>query len=169
MALKTFTVGEVLTAADTNLYLVNTLAVRKTATEQVTSSTTLQNDDELLLSVAANSTYEFSGMLIFDGATAGDLKYQFTGPASATLDAVANQITEAGTISSSDQVIGFNISTPVITGAVGTGTNVHVPMSGILVVAGTAGTFQLQWAQGTSSVTGTRIFANSYLVLRRIL
>jgi hypothetical protein len=39
---------------------------------------------------------------------------------------------------------------------------------GILIVASTAGTFQLQWAQNTSNASATRIFSNSYLCLRRV-
>ena len=36
---------------------------------------------------------------------------------------------------------------------------------GLLVVAGTAGTFKLQWAQNTSNATATRVFGDSFLRL----
>lgn len=169
MALPTFTVGQVLTAADTNQYLVNTTVARKTATETVTSSAVLQDDDHLTVSVSANCTYEFTCQLRYDGATTGDLQYQFVGPASATLFATAHQLQATAATSGDDQTVPMTISTPLTAGALGTGSTVHLFVHGFLVVAGTAGTCKLQWAQGTSSGTGTRVFADSYIVLRQIL
>jgi hypothetical protein len=55
-------------------------------------------------------------------------------------------------------------------GAVGTGAGNRVVAraTGILQVAGTAGTLQLQWAQLASSATATTVLANSWMALRRI-
>jgi len=169
VALPVFTVGQVLTAADTNQYLVNTIVARKTATETVASSTTLQDDDHLTVSVAANCTYELTGVIKYDGATTGDLKFQFVGPSGATMDIVVQSYQVGGTVAASDQSAGLAISTPLSVGAAGTGSDVLLSFIGIVVVSSTAGTFKLMWAQDTSSATGTRVFANSYICLRQIL
>lgn len=139
---------------------------RKTATESVTSSATLQDDDELFVSVEANTVYTVVGVLFYDGATAGDMKiswtgpsgysfdYQHTGPATGLAgtsgDIDYRQITEADTLG-----VGCN----------GAGTTLAIHITGILIVSSTAGTFQLQWAQFASSATATRVFAPSFLDL----
>jgi hypothetical protein len=171
VALKTFTTGEVLTAADTNLYLVNTTAVVKSANESVTSSTTLQDDDELSVSVAANSTYEVTCFLKYDGPTAADLKCQWVVPASATFDfALMRLATTAGAFT--DDATDWNTDSAAgsfLIGTIGSGTNAAALFHGVLIVGATAGTFKLQWAQSTSDATPTRILARSTLVLRRIV
>jgi len=167
VALPVFTVGQVLTAADVNQYLVNTIAARKTANESVTSSTTLQDDDHLNVTVAANCTYEFTCMLKFDGALAGDLKYQFVGPSGATLTAAVLQIVTGGTVTTEDQLTSMIISSTLTAGAFTGGGSLLI--HGIVVVSSTAGTFKLQWAQDTSNGTATRILQDSFFVLRQIL
>src|SRR3546814_10125325 len=59
--------------------------VVKSVAEPVTSSTALQDDDELLAPVAANAKYDVTLHLLHDSATAGDLQFTFSGPASATM------------------------------------------------------------------------------------
>src|SRR3546814_13600211 len=59
--------------------------VVKSVAEPVTSSTALQDDDELLAPVAANAKYDVTLHLLHDSATAGDLQFPFSAPASATM------------------------------------------------------------------------------------
>src|SRR5690606_24241420 len=65
-----------LTAAVT--FLAPTFVVKST-NESVSSSTTLQGDDELLVSLTANRTYEISGVLRVSGSTSGDISLAWTG------------------------------------------------------------------------------------------
>ncbi|GAA2915142.1 hypothetical protein GCM10010478_12780 [Streptomyces erythrogriseus] len=58
---------------------------RKTADESVVSTTTLQNDNHLLLPVAVNATYTLFLMCIFSGATTGDIKFDWTVPSGTVL------------------------------------------------------------------------------------
>lgn len=168
MALKDFVSGEVLTADDVDVYLKNTIFARKTATESVTSSTALQDDNELTVSVAANSVYEVTLMLIYDGATGGDLKFDFTGPSGATMNGVALRLGQGAATGDDDAQSTFVMGTPEGVGALGTGSNAGMVFHGLLDLSATAGTFKLQWAQATSSGTATRVFADSYICLRRV-
>lgn len=169
MVMKTFVAGEVLTAADVNEYLVNSRYIRKASDESVTSSVTLQDDNELVISLDASETYELLLVATFVGATAGDFKWQVTGPAGATLCTASNGIQTAGTGSGDDLTEGYNQALPI------TQTYGALPaqksalyIHGLLVVAGTAGNLTLQWAQGTSSATPTTVHAGSFVILRRV-
>ena len=151
------------------------LYARKTADESVTSSTTYQNDDELSLSVIANAVYEFRAMIIYEGATAGDIKTQWTMPTGATQYWVANDHPANATLATDSTDKGYIISTgasPVgsTSGAIGTGAaNALVAVhTGLLVMGSTAGTFRLQWAQDTSSGTATKVKVGSFVTLQRI-
>lgn len=150
------------------------LFVRKTANESVTSSATLQNDDHLLLQVAANATYLLELFLIYDGDVtvgAGDIQIGFTFPAGATIDWTPGGITTGATTQSASVKLSHqSTGAGEGVGSVGTGAGNRVVAraTGILQVAGTAGTLQLQWAQLTSSATATTVLANSFLRLKRI-
>jgi hypothetical protein len=47
-------------------------------------------------------------------------------------------------------------------------TTVHAYPKGLVITGSTAGSFQFQWAQGTSSTTGTVVRAGSLLTMKRI-
>jgi hypothetical protein len=143
------------------------LAVIKGSDETVTSSTTLQNDNELFASLDANATYIFILYLAFEGNTqgSGDLKTGWTLPSGATMRFGAPHINSTGSTvldttytESSFPTSRTNTST-VLLGMTETGT---------VTVGNTAGTMQLQWAQNTSNGTGTIVHAGSMLALWRI-
>src|SRR5262245_43099916 len=96
MALKTFVTGEVLTASDTNVYLVNSLAVIKSVDETVTSSAVLQTDDALVLALAANSVYWVDLLLGIDAGGTPDIQIGFTAPGGTTLLLAAHSIQTGG-------------------------------------------------------------------------
>ncbi len=144
-----------------NTYIVGAW---KTGTEAVTSSTTLQNDDNLVCAVVASGVYVAQWRLRTDGATTGDLKYAFTGPSGATMTwesrgLAAADVANVAMVSTDVAAIG----TTVTHGTLGAGTTLTVLGTGLLVVSVTAGNLQLQWAQGTSSGTATNVFAGSWL------
>lgn len=148
--------------------LAGTLAAYKTATESVTSSTTVQDDNDLTLNVVANGVYDVKLVLIYDALTGGDLKWRLTGPASAAFDGVVHGITFAATGNTDDHAPYTAISQDNSQGGTGAGNTWGTSCLGLLRVAGTAGTFKVQWAQVASSGTATRMFAGSHMILRRI-
>jgi hypothetical protein len=157
--------GDFIRASDTT-----DLFVRKTATESVTSSTTLQDDDDLVLAVEADSVYLLDALLFYDGGTAGDFKLAFTYPTGATIDYVHTgppTTASGGTGNTVDNRLIVETDTLGL-GAAGAGTTLGVHITGVLVVDSTAGSLQLQWAQFASSGTATRVFAPSYLYLRKV-
>lgn len=138
-------------------------AIRKTASESVTSSTTLQNDDALLFAVGANQVWTLDLVLFVDGATTGDIKLGVTVPASTTyqIGGLGNIVAASGIDSDEHNA---TLTTGTISfGTAGTGTTTMIIARGTLATSSTAGSVTLQWAQDTSDATATRVLANSFL------
>ncbi|WP_157251132.1 hypothetical protein [Nonomuraea typhae] len=169
MAFKTFGVNEYLTSADVNAYLTQQQVARKTSTESVTSSTTLQDDNDLFMTLSASTNYWLDGILITDGAVGGDFKLQFVLP-SGWIRWIANGPVSGATATVTDTDRNWKVTaTSTVMGTIASGTSSIVHVAGILRIGTSGGTFKLQWAQGTSSGTATRVFANSFLRCTRML
>jgi hypothetical protein len=149
------------------LQSVAPMGVIKGADESVTSSTTLQNDNELFVPVIANATYLFDCYLDFEGGTAGasDIQWQWTiGAGTLRYQAIYAQASSGlGLIAG----VTYAGSANVAAGTNGAGSLRGLSMNGTLVTSG-ASSLQLQWAQNTSSATATIVHAQSYLSLWRI-
>ena len=142
------------------------LEVIKGADETV-STLTLQNDNALLLAVAANASYDFFCFLDYEGGTLGssDLKAQFTIPAGASLKYQALAQGTSGT------QVSYGIRTQATANAFGTGgsgVTFGATLFGTLVMGGTAGTLQLQWCTNTSPAVNTTVHAGSCLRLLQV-
>lgn len=167
----TLPAGHVVTPAEWALMLsyVQPLFVRKVNSDTATADTGLDNDSELFLTVEANATYQLNGFLIFSAGT-GDFKYGWTAPTGATLD--WNMGGEESTAASTTGAAywGANtISGSDIAGGINTATNCVARPEGLLRVSSTAGTFRLQWSQGSSdAVNATTLRAGSFITLRRM-
>lgn len=152
------------------LALLNSEFKRKTANESVNTSTALQDDNDLVVPVVASGVYLLRWDLKIDGAVAGDFKYAFTGPASATM--TWNSTGHAVGATAATDALGNQdataIGTNITHGTIASGTSTHVSGNGILVVSATAGNLTLQWAQGTSSGTDTKVLIGSWLYSQRM-
>lgn len=149
--------------------------VRKTADESLTSNTTLQNDDALTLAVAANATYTFRvWMLAVDATDAnGDIKFGFTFPTGATCHFSGkgpHSLLAGGGAFGDGEYIGRNTATSGSTiASYGLSTSiVGIELTGLLIVGGTAGNLQLQWAQNASDANATTVQAGSFMTLERV-
>lgn len=140
-------------------YVGSVKFARKAGSESVTSSTTFQDDDDLTFTVEANSTYEVTGVLSYDGDAAGGLKLALVGP---TGYAVNIMLTSSTVLSMYETGDTANFGT--------SGATIHLPMDlqGLLRTSSTAGTFKVRWAQSSSSATPTRLLTDSYLTLRKV-
>lgn len=172
MPIKTYTLLESPSAADFNRYFMQQIVVRKLANESVTSSVTVQDDNELFADVEANTDYFVTMFVIYDGdvaATASDLKSGFSAPAGSTFDYVSDSVW-SGAGSSVDTVsrTAQTLITAPGSGTMGAGTSLGAPFKGILRVSTLAGVFRYRWAQNTSAAVATRVLANSMLMLRRL-
>jgi hypothetical protein len=168
MAVPVWATNDVPSASDFNDWLTNIRFVRKLADESVTSSTTFQNDDVLVLTVDANKVYELVVCLRCDGDAAGDIKCQFTVPSGTVYQLAAVRLavsasTEAETLSEDWTEVNILQS-----GCVGAGNDFMIRAQGLVIVSSTGGSLQLQWAQNTSSAVATKVKARSYLLLKRV-
>lgn len=147
---------------------VTTGSVWKASDESVTSSTTMQDDNELFFAMDANSKYSFHGVISYEGGQTGDFKFQFTVPSGATgrRHSLHAQSTATSCSSAGQNTWGGPITTAV-TGIGATGAQCEAIVDGFVSTAGTAGTLQLQFAQDTSDVTATTIKAGSFLEWRK--
>ncbi len=150
---------ESLTAAPT--------VVRKAAGESVTSSTTLQDDDDFSFAVLANTNYyaEFDLFLSSGGAAAdGGFKFDFTGPAAPDSVSVISQISAGPACTDAMMALATAFSSAITYGPLSSGSYFEGVRIKLYVNNGAnAGTVQLRWAQGTSDGTATTVAAGSLM------
>jgi len=125
--------------------------VRKTVNETLANSTTLQADDQLKFTMAANTRYKFKlsagGLCTPTGCV---VKFDWTKPAGSTIR------WSSGLTSAAQSVMTMT--------APSTGDGGHVAFEGVVINAATVGDLQLMWAFNASVVGATlSMLANSYL------
>jgi hypothetical protein len=162
------------TAASTGLKWIPHVVRRTADASAITSNTTLASDSQLLWAVAANEVWYFQGFLLFGTANVNmDVQIGWAVPASTTMSWGA-----LGAAGSS--VAGYQSNTtagsPSLMNGAGTALNVGlasgastgVNIAGVVVVAGTAGNVNIQFAQATSDAGNLVPKANSILLLWRL-
>jgi len=128
----------------------------KVADETINSSTTFQDDDELLLAVAANKEYSGYCQFFMDGNATADLKATFSGPAGST-----GRLSYF--IAGSNNSVAFGTS--LILQTLTPGQSRMGFFNFILSTGGTAGNITFQWAQQVSDAGDTKVLKGSTLVL----
>jgi hypothetical protein len=137
--------------------------VRKTAPESVTSSTTVQNDNELLYTMTANHTWAFKLVaLVSNSAATNQFRSNFSVPSGASWSYLA--VTNAVTPVTLASVPGADYTSSTLSA-----TAAPVVYDGIVTCGATAGNFQFQWAQGSSSGTAVTVATNSYLLMKLLV
>ena len=167
---RTWTDGELVTKAimdphvrDNFLAMYPHLIVRKTSDETVTSSTVLQDDNQLILPLLANEIWKFEFNLIYSADAAGDIQISFTFPAAGRIDASVFWNTSG---SAADIIKWSGTTTPATAQnlqGLGSTIRLSLPIQGIFTNSSTAGNLTLQWAQTASSATATTVYTNSTL------
>lgn len=143
--------------------------VRKASSTSRNTTTTMADDPDLTLAVAANTTYILQAILLVEGGQTGDFKFAIAGPAGCSFDGVAVSPRESLTITRGEgHWSGLQINTVKPVAAIGTGiTNrVGVKVDGILAVGATAGNVRVQWAQNVSDAADSTLVAGSSLWLQ---
>ncbi len=131
--------------------------VVKSADETITNSTTLQDDDELLFTPTINKTYGFMLFLLIANNSTPDLKLAFTVPSGAT-------ILTADSTWSAKFLQGTRDGTTATAVTAGT-ADLFLVIGGRVIMSSTAGTFNFQWTQNTSSATAEIVKQGSFLVV----
>lgn len=139
----------------------STLFALKTADESVTSNTTVQADDHLSVSVEANRTYSVEGYLIVQSPSATpDFRASFS------LTSGTFHVTGLQTDEGEDGVIpGLYMTGANRVFALFANVETGIPIKGVVMVGGTAGSFTLMWAQNSSSASATTVRAGSWMRL----
>lgn len=166
-------VGQTATLTDATPYIYSgtawraALFARKTALENITSNTTLQDDDHLFLAVEANAFYHITLVVFFACQTTVDIKTDFSMPAGSTFDFVINTTTIGAAANIDDGCWVGAAGTPGNWGGLGAITG-PAHLEGILATSTTAGNFKFRWAQTVNSASGVTVLANSFMVGRRL-
>jgi hypothetical protein len=156
-------------AVDADMANVDRLQYKFVTTDvSLTSNTTLASITGLSATVAASTRYRVNATLFYTAATAGDLKIGWTAPAAATaIYGIQGLVSSATAITGTFSPGYSTTSGNLIVGGVDA-TNLFCTVELTLLTSVTAGTFQLQFAQGTSSVTATVIKASSTMTVLRV-
>ena len=162
---RTWTDGELVTKAIMDTHIKGNFDVtwhniaKKAGDESVTSSTTLQDDNDLNVTVGTTEKWHLEWRLYVTGNATGDFKMGWTFPASGTFAYLIDHANTTGT-----QTLFQEVDTSSPTGAVNIGilsTQMLVVVHAYYTGGGTAGTVTLQWAQSTSDATATIVKAGS--------
>ena len=168
MPVKAWNVGDVLSASDMNVWTVPVCVIKPADTNRNTT-TTMTNDPDLVLPLAASASYDIASLILYSGAPTGtgDIKWTFTVPAGTTgrYSPIRQNFSSQYTGWALDQ---WTDTENAQTNGTGVGQFCGAFIKGILVTGGSAGNLTFQWAQNTSSATNTIVRQNSYLLAQRI-
>lgn len=167
-----WTAHDILTASDLNdaIQACIPMCVVKGTTESVTSSTTLQDDDELKLTLPVG-TWLIRTELTVGGATAGDIKIAYSTTGTMTHLGVRNYYGAAtSTSNTGDTTVRANGGNAITTGVpYGTdGSNRSAIRESFVLDVTVSGDLTVQWAQNSSSATATQVFAGSYMTATQV-
>lgn len=160
-----FAAGQRVTAARLNFLLP--IIVIKTADESLSTSTTLQNDNDLAAAMVANATYRMQGMIFYSSGATPDIKVAFTFPSGVTAywgGAGYDVTAGSNTVRFVSQRAAASGSSLLFEGST---ADAHLLLNGLFIVGSTAGNLQFQWAQNSSSGT-TTVQAGSWMSLTRV-
>ena len=136
-----------------------TTFVPKAASESVTSSITLQDDDDLSFTTEASAVYAFESILIVSSASAiPDFQFQWV-----EADGTWDFRYSVGTATSA-----INEGTAAAAVSLAAATGIPLHFVGSIVAGATGGVFKLQWAQNTSDATATVVELGSWLSYRKL-
>lgn len=138
----------------------NEVFIEKDTDEIVNNSNTLQNDDELTYTMAANTAYAVEGSIHYTSPTANpDFKYTFITPSGATIYLTSESFTTSSNVETC--VINSSATTCVFAGNVAPDWTITV--HGVVQTAATTGALQFQWAQNSARSEDTTVKKNSWM------
>jgi hypothetical protein len=155
--------GEIVDAADS---IVGKF-IRKQATESVTSSTTMQDDDDLLAELPVG-IWRVQIWLTATGATGGDIKTTWTN--TGTMSIIGRSCLGPNVSTTSNLDGGILLGGFAFTSTVNYGLSAanHAIYEDLLIEVSVAGEIQLQWAQVASSGTSTTLSTSSRMYITQV-
>lgn len=134
--------------------------IRKTLDETVNNSNAYQDDDELVISVAADSLYRAHLHVVYSSGTTPDFKITGTVPSGATAPRWTWHSASATPAQTAALTTGVILD--------GTGADAPLDAYGLVDTGGTSGVLQIRWAQSTANASNTIVRADSFLSLTKV-
>lgn len=148
------------------------LKFRTTDSTPINNSTALVSDSTLVIALPTAGRFHFEAVLFYDSSTAADFKAAFTIPAAATMrwGGVGPSTTVAGGVGTGQFSTTAVSGTAIAYGSSGVGAaNAQfLKISGAVLLGGTAGNLQLQYAQNTADPTDLVVRTHSRLLAWRV-
>jgi hypothetical protein len=154
------------TSIATNSTIKPVITKYKTARESITSSATIQDDDDFQFAVEANKTYAITGfMAISAGATSG-FKWIFSVPsgASGRINFSTSASNASANVADTDITVGAGATAAINI----TSTGQKVYCFGYVTISSTSGNVIFRWAQNSSNATATYIERGSVMTLTEV-
>lgn len=161
-------ITETVNAHETRLAVVesyNARIVQKALDETIISNATLQNDDALLLSMEASTTYQFKLWTIINTGATPDYKMGWSVPSGCTMKW---SVQEGSAVVLAAALQGPFTEVSAV-GINGIAADQIVIADGLVKTATTAGNLQYQWAQNTLTASNTSTKASSWLQLAKLI
>lgn len=126
----------------------------KTANETVNNSTTLQNDDDFVLAVAANEIWLIECFILIDMKATSDYKHTWTVPSGAAFHGLPDDANNFGSATGGATTAEVLLTT-TRTKTIAANSTVMILEKGIFINGANAGNLQYQWAQNTLEAADT--------------
>jgi len=150
--------------------------VRKTADEIVNNSTTLQNDDHLLLAIAANEVWLINLFLLWTSPTTGHyLKTGWSYPTDCSIKWGPEMKVSSSNVSywshaaSNTYKLALLTETSTLLDSLSANAAIcGLRLTAIVINGANAGTLNFQWAQGYATAEDTKVLTNSCLIAHKL-
>lgn len=144
---------------------------RTTDAAPINASTVLVSDAVMVTALPTAGTFMWEDVIFYDSSAAGDFKIAYTWPAGTTNTKWGGQggsTAIAGSVGDGQFGVVTVSGTSLPFGGAGVGTQTFIIVRGYIVMGGTAGNLQLQYAQQTSDATNTTVRAGTARELWRV-
>lgn len=137
-------------------FIGKSIAIYKSADESVTSSSTLQNDDDFSFAIRANEVWKGSMLMTGSALGAGGIKGDFTIPSGASGSMTSASSQTGLTFANVSVATGFGLTVAMTSGR-------DFAINFTITNGANAGTVQFRFAQNVSNGTATIIKGGSLL------
>lgn len=147
---------------DTLRSMLGIVVARKTSDETVNNSDSVQDDDELTLSLEASTNYIISGLIIYSSSTVADIRQAFTIPSGASM----NIGSVSGVVITNRELryIEYDGSgTEEFNFGENVGIRIIQLLQGTVQIGTTAGNLLYRWGQWAAEATDTVVHSGSFL------
>jgi hypothetical protein len=148
--------------------------VHKTADESVVSSTTLQNDDHLVVDSSVFpklgvGLYMVELCVFWDAATAGDIKFRVTTTTGSITDSRFQVVTRQDSALSPPFLITvIDEASELGVPGNGVGSVMATTITGFVELSAATNFFRFRWAQNASSASATRVRKGSWMRVTKV-